>query len=440
VTVAGVLVDWLNGHPAADGSTVVGWRLDVAESTTLRAGIRDSLLGGPYEGPGLAARLGGSLDLHWSDGRLTRVGADRRAILDPAAALAVWRAAAVAERHGRLPPLAGPTSLPAVQALDSALRRAVSEDPARLLGLLRRLLEGCRAVETARADAVLRASHAERTVATSRGFLAAWHETACTIDLWADEVAGASFGRRALPTDQDLDRLVAEVALLARRLRVPEELPSGARGVLFMPAVVEALVGRLLLPNLSGRSIRDGRSAYTRTDLDARRQVIRPDLDLIVDTTLPLELATAPCSSDGVPAGRVALIAGGRLVSPIVDFESADDIGLPPTPRPRGRPTMVLQSTSPAIDVDAAVAELGAGVVVRDLPGLHTQQARRGSYALVTPDAQAVVAGSPGGRCSVRLAGNLVDHLAHPRTRLVRVPGELGVGLLVLSGVELLPA
>ena len=207
-----------------------------------------------------------------------------------------------------------------------------------------------------------------------------------------------------------------------------------------MPAVLEDLVGRLLLPNLSGRAIRDGRSPFSRADLEAGRLIVRPDLSLTVDTTLPFELATAPCSSEGVPAGRVTLIADGRLASPVLDLATAAEFGLPPTPAPRGRPVALVTSQLPPIAYREALALLGDGVMVRDLPGLHTQQARRGAYALVAPDAQAVVSGEARGRCAVRLAGGLLDHLSQPSTRLVRIPGDLSVGLLVLTGVELLPA
>jgi hypothetical protein len=87
-----------------------------------------------------------------------------------------------------------------------------------------------------------------------------------------------------------------------------------------------------------------------------------------------------------------------------------------------------------------ALALLGDGVVVRDLPGLHTQPGRRSTYALVVPDAQVVVGGEARGRCAVRLAGGLLSHLSQPSTRLVRIPGDLSVGLLVLDSVEILPA
>jgi predicted Zn-dependent protease len=436
---ADALIDWLEQRPAVDGAAVVGWRFEVANGIGVRAGIRASRLGGPYEGPGAASRLVGSLELHWSDGLVTRCGLDRRGLADPGLELDAWRADAVAERRGRLPPLADQAVLPVVETFDPAAEAATG-DAATGLRMLQQLLERSRSGGVRRVDAVLRTSRTERTVATSRGFRADWQETACSIELWGDEICGASYGRRCLPGARDLDRLAEAVATLAPCLAHTDELPPNARSVLFMPNVVQDLLERLVLPNLSGRAIRDGRSPFSRADLETRRQVIRADLDLMIDTTLPFELASAPCSSEGVPAGRVRLIAEGRLSSPVLGLATAAEWGMPPTPAPRGRPAAVLGSALPAIDADEALALLGEGVVVRDLPGLHTQPARRATYALVVPDAQAVVGGEGRGRCAVRLAGGLLDHLRQPSTRIVRIPGDPNVGLLVLTGVELLPA
>ena len=440
MTVADALLQWLGQEPTAGGERIVGWHFEIAEGQGVRAGIRDSCLGGPYEGPGLASRLSGTLELHWSDGLLTRTGLDRRALMDPSAELESWRDDAVADRRGHLPPLAGPAVPADVQVFDPEVADTMEGGVATVLGTLQRMLDRGRSSGLRRVDAVMRASRTWRTVATSRGFHAAWSETSCSIDLWGDEITGASYGRRCRPSDADVDRLADEVATLAPRLAVVNELPPSARGVLFAPAVVDDLIGRLLLPNLSGRSIRDGRSPFSRADLEAARQVIGTDLDLTIDTTLPFEPATAPCSSEGVPAGRIGLIVGGRLASPILDLATAAQFGLPPTPVPRGRPSALLTSSRPELSFDEALTLLGDGVVVRALPGLHTQQARRSSYALVAPDAQVVNGGEGGGRCAVRLAGKLLDHLSQPSTRLVRIPGSLSIGLLVLGGVELLPA
>lgn len=440
MTPARALLTWLESEPTSGGASVVGWRFEVVRGADVRVGVRDSRLGGPYEGPGAALRLGGNLDLHWSDGRLTRTSLDRRAVLDPAAELDAWRAWSVVERRDRLPTLAGPTTLPAVEVLDPALDRAVREAPSSCLDIPGRLLAGCASADVRRVDVVFRASSTEREIGTSAGFRAGWRETACSVSLWADETAGATYERRVLPDPFALDHLIGQVSALAPLLSQQAELPASAAGVLFMPRVVDDLLSRLLLPNLAGRAIRDGRSPFTRDDLAARATILRDDLDLVVDTTLPFALATAPCSSDGIPAGRAYLVEGGRWLSPRVDLATADELGLTPTPTPRGRPAALLASRSPLLELEAALARLGDGAIVRELPGLHTQSPRRMAYALVAPDAQAVVGGRAVGRCAVRVAGSLIEHLREPTTALVRLPGERGVGLLVLRGVALLPA
>jgi predicted Zn-dependent protease len=174
-------------------------------------------------------------------------------------------------------------------------------------------------------------------------------------------------------------------------------------------------------------------------DLERGAAVLRSDLDLLVDTTLPFEPATAPCSPEGVPAGRVALIRGGRLASLLLDRERGARLGRPPTPAPRGRPAAVLASSEPALARDAALALLGDGAVVRTVLGLHTQAARRGEYAVVAPEAHVVRAGRPGGRCAIRLRGNLFEQLAATTTRLVRCRDSATPGLLVLDGIDARP-
>ena len=430
----------LAGRPSMDGAEIVGWAAEIAETEAVRVGVRDSRFGGPYEGPDTTLRLAGALDLHWSDGQRSRVNLDRHGFADLDGELPGWRAAAYRDRSSGLPRLAGPADLPDVQTHDPDLALAVRDDSGRLLDLLDRIREQALAAGVRRVDGSLRALHGWRTVATSAGFRSDWEETACRLTLWGDEIAPARYGRRRLPSSDDLGRMVSQVARLAPLLRQEETLPASARGVILMPDLVDEMLARLLLPNLAGRAIRDGRSPFTPEDLDRGARIVWSDLDLVVDTTLPFELATAPCSSEGVPGGRTTLVDRGRLVSPIVDLATAHELGRAPTPVPRASPRALLLSQSPPLALDAAVRLLGEGAIVRDLPGLHTQQARRSQYALIAPDAQVVRHGRAGGRCAVRVAGNLLDHLNRPTTRLVGVPGELGVGLLVLDGCHLMPA
>ena len=289
----------------------------------------------------------------------------------------------------------------------------------------------------------MRASRTARTVATSRGFRADWQETSCSIELWGDEIAGASYGRRCLPdrdaTSSGSRRGGRAGAAACRRSTICR--PT-ARGVLFMPTVVDELLGRLLLPNLSGRAIRDGRSPFSRADLEARRQIVRADLDLVIDTTLPFELATAPCSSEGVPAGRVQLIAGGRLASPIAGSRDGGGVRAAADAGPaRSAAGACSRARCPTIEL-----RRGAGAARRRRRGARS--ARPAHPAGATGRVRARRArragrrGRRGRRAVRRPAGRRIcsDHLSQPSTRLVRIPGDPCVGLLVLTGVELLPA
>src|SRR3954462_10116935 len=99
MTAADALIRWLGHRPTIDGATVVGWRVQVVEGQSLRAGVRDSKLGGPFFGPGVASRLSGSIELHWSDGLLTRAGLDRHAFAHLGHELVAWRSDAVTVRR-----------------------------------------------------------------------------------------------------------------------------------------------------------------------------------------------------------------------------------------------------------------------------------------------------------------------------------------------------
>ena len=61
MTFAEQLAQRLDARPSADGAEVVGWRFDISEGLSLRAGLKDSKLGGPYEPPGASEGTGGGI-------------------------------------------------------------------------------------------------------------------------------------------------------------------------------------------------------------------------------------------------------------------------------------------------------------------------------------------------------------------------------------------
>ncbi|MDP8922389.1 MAG: metallopeptidase TldD-related protein [Chloroflexota bacterium] len=436
------LVGFLGESPIADGAHVLGWHVELAEGDVVRLGMRDGRLGGPYDAPSVATRLGGSVELRWSDGLVTRGRLGRAALVDLPSQLVAWRAEAYSIRL--FAPPAPPAACPDVLTVDLLVAALVAGRPDDLIdgvvGVARSLRE--RGIESA--DVSVTAGAARRRVVSSAGFDVGWQETTYGLEISADDLHGASYASRRLPRDDELGRLVVDAAETVAALRVADVIPDATRGVLYAPSVVEALLGRFLAPNLDGRAVVRGRSPFSPDDFATGRSVMGADLDLLVDTTLPFELATAPCSSEGVPAGRVVLIRAGRLVTPLLDRERAARLERPPTPAPRGRPSLMLETSDAASDAaispDVAVELLGDGVVVRSAIGLHTQNARRGEYTVVVPAAQVVRGGRLGGRASVRVRGNVFTLLASAGTRLVRYPGSVTPGLLALGAVDVMPA
>ena len=432
------LGSFLAGSPVVDGAGVVGWRFELSEGQVARVGMRAGRLGGPYEAPSVSARLGGSIELRWSDERVSRASLRRDMLDDLPNGLAGWRAEAYPT--GLVAPPAPPAMCPAVRTFDPDIAALAGDRPA---GLVNVVLDVARALGEGSidaADVALTAGATARRVATSAGFDATWDETAYGLELSAEELHGDGYARRRVPREEELARLVADVAATVRALRQEDALPSEPRGVLFTPSALDALLARFLGTNLDGRAVLRGQSRFSPDDVRSGLAVLRPDLDLIVDTTLPFELATAPCSGEGVPAGPAALVRGGRLATPLLDRERAARLGLSPTPAPRGRPSLLLETSERELDVDAALQALGEGVVVRALLGLHTQNARRGDYAVVVPIAQVVRGGRRAGRASVRVRGNLFALLAAPETRLVRFPDSTTPGLLALDRLGVMPA
>ena len=389
------------GAPAAPlaGATVVGWRFEVVRGRGLRGGVRALALRRSVRGPGVASALGGSLELHWSDGLLTRAPWTDEPSRNLRSCLDAWRADAVRDRHGGRPRWPSQHRCPTSRC--STRRRGGGDcgGAATILGAARdRRPSGPGGRQ--RVDAVMRSKRGERTVATSRGRRADWAETSCTLDLWADEIAGASCSAacRAPPI---ATRLARGGHRRWRPGRQASGLPRGARGVLFMPAVVQALMERAAAAESrrGARSATDGRRSPARTwrspEIDAGRRGSRSSTRPAVRGP-----ASAPCSPGR--AGRVALIAGGRLPRQSWIIATAEAFGMPPTRMPRGPRSRCSRPLpgSPGRGAGAARRGRGSARPARTSPKRHGAPRTRWSCR----DAQVVAAASARGRCAVRLA------------------------------------
>ena len=434
MSLADDLAARLGDGPECDGSRLVGWGFELGEGEAVRAGLKNGALGGPYEPPGLLLGVGGSLDLRWSDGLRTLGTIDRQVVERFAERLAGWRMAAFYDRWAA--PIERPRPCPDVATADPRVEPLLGPDPAPLFRLLGRARKTLAAHGVEQVDASVGAGRGWRRIRNSAGLSVEFPETSFALHLSSDELYSETFSKRRLADEEEVETLFERVARTTIALRREETLPGRDLPVLFGPRVLEGFLGRFLGSNLGARSVVDRQSAFRLEDFAARRPIVREDVDVLVDTTLPLELAASPCSAEGVPGGRVAMIRSGRLVTPLVDLKHARRTGLAPTPVPRGYPALLLETADAPLGREAALAMLDPGLIVHFVMGLHTQDTRTGSYSVVAPHAQVVRRGVAGGSVSVRLAGDVLAQLSDAASRFVRFPDRCNPGLLVRCDVS----
>jgi len=435
VSFADRLSALLDARPALEGAEVVGWRFDLSESRSIAAGLKDSRVGGPYDPPSVASGIGGGIVLVWSDGVHTYGNADARAIEEFDQRLRAWRQAAFADRYA--PPLHPPADYPAVATFDPDVASILEGDTKRLFRLLRLALDTCQARGARVVDAGVGVARGTRFLHSSTGIRLSYPETSFRFWASADDLYGQGYAKRRVPTDEEVEFLVHDVADTAAVLRADGVPLAGELPVVLPPDSANAFYGHYLGANLSGSAVVNGHSAFTLDQFRAAAQVARADVQVWVDTLLPLEGAASPASSEGVPGGRADLIRDGRLVSPLLDLRYAGRAAMPPTPVPRGGPGLLVRSDRAAAGQDDLLADVERGLVVYSLLGMHTQDSSSGSYSLVASQARAIVDGRlRDGKIKAVLSGNFFEHLRDDRTRFAPFPHEWNPGMRVHCAVR----
>jgi PmbA protein len=195
------------------------------------------------------------------------------------------------------------------------------------------------------------------------------------------------------------------------------------------------MVDAFVIGNLYGAGVATGQSAFKPEDFRARKRVLRDDLRLTVDPTLPYSSGSYRITSEGVPARRQAYIDRGRLLRPIVGLKYARRLGVEPSTPPTSMESIRLEAAGGALDRRRALAALGEGLLVLSALGVHTQDASSGDYSLTAPQAVVVRDGRPRGSVKAVIAGNFLEALRDPATSLVEFEGYRFPGLLLTSSV-----
>lgn len=398
---------------------IAAWRLNLADSQSVKVGIDSSRLGGPYSAPRSTEQLVGEVYVVWSDGRRSSARVDPESLGD-SRQVEGWRVASYAD----------PDSVPVLEPLPLNLVEVFSPDVDGLVqnpgeALFAPLTRYTALRSVARyVSASVSASTTCNLIRSSAGHNVLFAETHYSTSVSLDSLYGDAWAGRRLATEPELDSLVSHTVERYGQLGCESRgrLSTGTLEVILEPEVVQDLVGHYLLHNLAGSNVANGQSAFKPQDFGSRR-VARRDVSLWLEPTRPLHAGSYVCTKEGVPAAVLGLIQDGVLASPTLDVKYANRLGLRPTPLANGSESLTLKV--PDCGLEAIMAGPGDALLVCTVLGMHTQDATSGNFSLTAGQALEVGGGGEvGGKLKAVISGNFFDALSDPQTRFARVPGK----------------
>jgi PmbA protein len=224
----------------------------------------------------------------------------------------------------------------------------------------------------------------EVAVASTQGIMATHRRTGAFVSVSAiagqgDETqtgGGYSVGRSV--ADIDLEEAAADAVERATRLLGARKPRSARLAVVFDPRVTTTLLG-VLSATFSGEAAMKGRSLFADR---MGEQVAAPGVSLVDDPTLIDAYGAAPFDAEGLATRRNVLIDGGVLSRFLYDTYSARRSGTSSTGSAVragfksgpgvGCRALSLAPGPPERDLDAILAEVGEGLLVQSVSGVHS--------------------------------------------------------------------
>jgi PmbA protein len=288
-------------------------------------------------------------------------------------------AAADTDEHGGLPETFGTTAIDGLYS--DAMAGWTTERKIELATAVDRAArapEGITQVEqTVYAD-----SYGRAAIANSRGFASeyqassAWAYSSAFAGAGADLMTGLGVGLARDPGGLDPEAIGAEAADRALAL-VGARQPESRRCPVVLDAFVAASFAGFIGAMLSADAVQRGRSLFAGK---LGEEVAASELRLADDPTDPDGLASAPFDGEGSPTRRNALIEDGRLATYLYDARTARKDGRETTasasrssyrsPPSVGTSNLVIDAGDATLD--ELVSEVGDGLFVTDVAGLHS--------------------------------------------------------------------
>jgi PmbA protein len=250
------------------------------------------------------------------------------------------------------------------------------------------------------------------SIANSHGVLytAARTEAGCSLEAISGQSTGSEFDHSPF-LEIDPRRVGEKAAFLAVHSAGGEPLETGQYDVLLSPVALAQLLGSILVPALSGRTVHAGRSRLApllgQQCMDARIQLF--------DDPFAKGMGATAWDAEGMPAGRLDLVKDGVLTSFAYDLKTAYRYGAKPTGSairagPSGAPSIGFHN----LVLDGPREEIASerALYVHDVVGAHTANPVSGDFSVECQNPAWVEGGEIGAPVrKAMLSGNLFDAL-----------------------------
>lgn len=400
-------------------SEAAEWRFTVKSANSVDMGVDDSKLGGPYSPPRSSTEITGNVFVIWEDGRCSRGRIDSGILNRLPREMELWRSLAYRDDDAaHIWEVEAPTDL---ELLDSSVALMVQGDSTPILEAVHEIGEAARDSGSMVVDSRVSCSCGETIVATSKGLWATYSETSAMCYWYLDKTLGDRRHGRTRETWHNIKQSVERTARIVDAARLPASLGSGRMPVIISPGVMDSFIGHYIASNLSGENVAEGRSRFEVDQFHSGERVLRDDMQVILDTAVPMGPGSYPCTVEGVPSGRTDLVQDGRLVTPILNLKYARRCSMQPTSLPQrglspGYAGMLLR-TEKMETAESLVEECQNALLVCGVLGMHTQDPVTGNFSLAVPEAVVVKDGKLLGSTKAVISGNFFDALDSSRTR-----------------------
>lgn len=400
-----------------DDLMIRAWSFKFNEGLAVKLGLDNGEIGGSYSPPATREIYEGSVYIQWEDGRVSTAKIDAPALENLDAAIKSWKSASYfdAEAPDILEPQIIPTGL---KIKDEKIVDLITKGGSYLFEILnffRKELKKKSYAKTIQAD--ITAEHLYSKIMNSKGFDIGWEETDILTYASVNRLFGDAYHKRRIPEKKDLKSVIKEIDSYMIHFENVAEINPGKISLILLPEVLDQFLGKLLISeNLDGSAVANNRSLYSIEDFKAKKQVFDKRINFIIDGFKEHSPATQPCTHEGVPAGKQYVIADGRLMTPLLNLKHAKKTGM--GPKPAGGLSL---EVSEVMNYNKMVKEIGYGLIVYDVLGMHTQNSKKGDYSLPILESLLVENGEIKGAVKKgTIAGNIFDSLNDEKTKYAK--------------------